>query len=72
MGGRGMSASKQSDMADGMTLQVSRIGYSDEGIRFTVCQGFPYNYHSEIQLSRADAMWLISALQEELKRKDLK
>lgn len=67
-----MSAQRQSDMAPSIGLQVSRIGYPDEGIRFTVHHGCPFNYHSEIQLSRGDALWLISALREELKRKDLK
>jgi hypothetical protein len=66
-----MSEQRQSDHAEGMFLQVSRIGYPDEGIRFTVACGFPYDYHSEIQLSRGDALWLIAALKEELKRKDL-
>jgi hypothetical protein len=67
-----MSANRQSDLAQGVDLSVSRIGYADEGIRFVAAVGMPFNYHSEIQLSRGDALWLISALREELKRKDLK
>ena len=67
-----MSTIRESEKAKGITLQVQRIGYPDEGIRFVVASGCPYDFHSEIQLSRGDTIWLIAALKEELKRKDLK
>jgi hypothetical protein len=53
-------------MANGLNLQINRIGYPDEGIRFTVFQGMPFNCHFEVQLTRRDAEQVIAILQQEL------
>jgi hypothetical protein len=46
----------------GLHCQVSRIGYGDEGLRLTLSVGMPYEFETEVKLSRADAMWLRDAL----------
>lgn len=53
-------------LARGLFLKCDRIGYPDEGIRITVYDDVPYNFHVELQLTRLDAEYLIAALQHEL------
>jgi hypothetical protein len=47
------------DMATGMRMVVGRIGYPDEGLRLTFSIHCPYDFHAEVQLSRADAESLV-------------
>jgi len=65
-----VSESKMLDISKGNFVQVGRIGYPDEGIRLTFCDGFPYNLHFEIQLSRCDAEFVINALTNMLNSKE--
>jgi hypothetical protein len=53
-------------LVPGMTLEVSRIGYADEGLRLTLALGSPYKYNSEVKLGRADAEWLCQRLRQEV------
>jgi hypothetical protein len=55
-------------LAQGLFLKCDRLGYPDEGLRLTVYDDTPYNFHVELQLSRADATYLIAVLQHELAR----
>jgi hypothetical protein len=50
-------------LAKGLHLELSRIGYAEEGLRLTVFDQIPYNFHVEVQLSRSDAVALVSYLQ---------
>ncbi|HEV7523032.1 MAG TPA: hypothetical protein VGP89_18160 [Candidatus Angelobacter sp.] len=61
-----MSDYKDLTLAKGMGLIIGRIGYPDEGIRFTVHQGSPFNFNSELQLSRSDAEWVVATLRKQL------
>lgn len=54
-------------LAKGLNAQLTRIGYPDEGLRLTVFDKIPYNFHVELQLSRSDAVALAHALREALK-----
>jgi hypothetical protein len=47
-------------------IHLSRIGYSDEGVRLTIHDTVPYKFHVEVQLSRKDMEWLVAELQKEL------
>lgn len=49
-----------------MTMTVGRLGYADEGLRLTFAVGSPYDYHTEVQLSRADAESLIEQIRANL------
>lgn len=49
-----------------MTMDVGRIGYEGEGLRLTFAIGSPFDFHVEIQFSRADAESLIEQLQANL------
>ena len=62
----GVSQQRDLSLANNMTLEVSRIGYADEGLRLTIAMGCPYKYNSEIKLGRADAEWLCARLRQEL------
>lgn len=53
-------------LAPGLSIEVRRLGYADEGLRLTVSMGFPYNYNAEVKLGRADAEWLATKLRQEL------
>lgn len=50
----------------GMSADVARLGYEDEGLRFTLAIHSPYDFNAEVKLSRADAEWLRSRLDAEL------
>ena len=54
------------EIAKGLYMQVSRIGYPDEGIRLTFLDDIPFNLHFEVQLSRKDVQILIERLQKKL------
>src|SRR5690349_6364895 len=62
----GIPVSRHLDLAAPMRMDVSRIGYDEEGLRLTVALGSPYEFNAEVKLSRADAKWLIARLQAEL------
>lgn len=49
-----------------MTMDVSRLGYADEGLRLTFAIGSPFDFHVEVQMTRADAESLIEQLQANL------
>lgn len=49
-----------------MTMDVGRIGYDEEGLRLTFAIGMPFDFHAEVQLSRADAESLIEQLRANL------
>lgn len=62
----GISRLRDLTLARDMTLEVSRIGYPDEGLRLTIALGSPYKFDAEVKLGRADAEWLVTRLQQEL------
>lgn len=62
----GIPGPRRLDLAAPMRMDVSRIGYDEEGLRLTVALGSPYEFNAEIKLSRADAEWLVARLQVEL------
>lgn len=62
----GIQLSRTLDLAQPMYIDVSRLGYGDEGIRLTFAINSPYEFNSEVKLSRADAEWLVRRLQVEL------
>jgi hypothetical protein len=49
-----------------MTMDVSRIGYDEEGLRLTFAIGMPFDFHVEVQFTRADAESLIEQLRANL------
>ena len=51
---------------DRMTMRVSRLGYTEEGLRLTFAIGSPFDFHIEVQLSRADAESLIEQVRANL------
>ena len=51
-------------------IEVSRIGYADEGLRLTVANNMPYKFHVEVQLAKEDIEWLIAKLQQALKEEE--
>ena len=53
-------------LADGLALRVSRIGYEDEGLRLTIFDQTPFKFHVELQLSRKDTKNLIKILEAKL------
>lgn len=57
------------EIAKGLFLELTRIGYKDEGIRLIVGDTIPYKMHFEVQLSRKDAEWLVKQLGDALKDK---
>jgi hypothetical protein len=57
-------------LAKGLYLELSRIGYPDEGIRMIVFDNIPYKFHVELQLSRRDTQQLIGELQKILDDKN--
>jgi hypothetical protein len=62
----GLPVSRELDLARPMRVDVGRIGYADEGLRLTFSIGSPYKFNAEVQLSRADAEWLVARLRAEL------
>lgn len=62
----GIPARRVMDLAAPMCVDLSRIGYKDEGLRLTFSIGSPYEFNAEVKLSRADAEWLIVRLTAEL------
>lgn len=62
----GIPRSRPLDLARPMHLDISRIGYADEGLRLTLSIDSPYQFNAEVKLSRADTEWLIQRLTAEL------
>jgi hypothetical protein len=54
------------DLAAPLRVQVTRLGYPDEGIRLTIAHGMPFEFSTELKLSRRDTERLIAALQHQL------
>lgn len=46
----------------GLHCQVNRIGYEEEGLRLTLSIGCPFEFNSEVKLSRGDCEWLRDVL----------
>lgn len=63
----GIPAKRTLDLAKPMRLDVSRIGYADEGLRLTLSIDSPYQFNAEVKLSRRDVEWLLLRLDHELK-----
>ena len=62
----GIPLSRALDLATPMHADVSRLGYTDEGLRLTLSIDRPYAFNAEVKLSRADAEWLRDRLTQEL------
>lgn len=62
----GVSQLRDLSLAKGMTIEVSRIGYEDEGLRLTIAMGCPYQFNAEVKLGRTDAEWLVARIRKEL------
>jgi hypothetical protein len=60
----GIPFSRGLDLAAPMRLDVSRLGYDEEGLRLTFSIGSPFNFNAEVQLS--DAEWLVQRVTSEL------
>lgn len=65
-GAFGIPIARALDLARPMRMDVSRIGYPDEGLRLTVSIDSPYQFNVEVKLSRRDAEWLRARLDAEL------
>lgn len=61
----GLPADRILDLSH-MRADVGRLGYPDEGLRVTFAIGCPFDFHAEVQLSRADAEWLVARITAEL------
>jgi hypothetical protein len=51
-------------LSKGLNVKCSRIGYEDEGLRLQIFDVVPFNFHVELQLSKADCLDLIELLKD--------
>jgi hypothetical protein len=65
-----LSEIKQLGIAKTNYIQLSRIGYPDEGLRLTIFDNVPFNCSFEVQLSKSDIKWLIAKLTEALEKEN--